>query len=430
MQGVFRGPGQGLEKYVSGSGLLYLSKSITLPHNERIVFDGHIIGVRDVAKYFQEHFENMGFMELVEDSTTWDGAWSLIYINSNGTVYAFTDPLGKKQLYYNSRGEISPSIISLVHAVDATDTDEIYKSEVNKWGYNTDDRTPWTHIKRVIPDQVHMFLGGTSQVVMKNYANWTPFLAGQSLRELVERSVAKEVMSIPDSVDSIGVLLSGGLDSSIIASILIQMRDRDELEGRKLNFYTINNSDDEEYVLAFEEAKGIKAERFSYDVSHEDMIKAFLINETPVDLGSMIPNQYMFSIIPEKVLFTGDGADELFGGYKRIADYDSQLSDVFEELRYYHLPRLEKAASAYGIDLRCPFLGYNVIRHALSIPYSERIHKACLKNAFRGLVPGVIIDRPKLPLKNDKIRKDPLSYRYELVKTFFENIPQIVYENL
>jgi asparagine synthetase B (glutamine-hydrolysing) len=149
-----------------------------------------------------------------------------------------------------------------------------------------------------------------------------------------------------------------------------------------------------------------------------DLKRALIINETPVDLGSMIPNQIMFELIPDKVVFTGDGPDEMFGGYRRIDQYDSQLSDIFEELPFYHFPRLNKSSEYFNKTLCCPYIDRSIVARALTLPLNERTHKKCLKDAYRGLIPDEIIDRKKLPLKNDELRNDPIKYRLKLVDEF------------
>lgn len=388
---------------------------INLPHNEKIVFDGFITKYAGKeAEYFKRLFKENGIRELIEEAQEWDGAWSIIYINQNGTGYCFTDPLGKKQLYYNTNGEISSSITFLA----APKVDELYKSEIGKWGYNTDDRTPWENVKRVMPNKVYMFIGGRFQHIVKDYFDFrwgSTKLDPAGFRSLVHNSVKEYLKGLPAGTKSIGVLISGGIDSSIIALELLKLA-----EGVTLNFYTINNVDDAPYVQMFADKFGIKFKTLSYSMDNVDIKNAMDINETPVDLGSMIPNQLMFSMIPEKIIFTGDGPDELFGGYRRIDEYDSQKSDVFQELSFYHLPRLERAASHFGIDLRCPWLSYDIIRYALSLPYPERMHKSPLKEAYKDELPAGIIQRPKLPLKNDKLRADPIKYRHELIKLFFD----------
>ena len=115
---------------------------------------------------------------------------------------------------------------------------------------------------------------------------------------------------------------------------------------------------------------------------------------------------------------TGDGADELFGGYQRAKDYDSQASDVFCELPYYHLPRLDRVHMRSTTEIRSPFLAPSVVAFALRLPRSERVGKKILKEAFRGLVSDAIIDRPKHPLKGPEYLDSPLLHRVKLEEAF------------
>ena len=174
----------------------------------------------------------------------------------------------------------------------------------------------------------------------------------------------------------------------------------------------------------FAEQFGIDVNVLSYDMSEVDLKQALYINETPVDLGSMVPNQKMFEMIPETIIFTGDGPDEMLGGYNRMDQYDSQLSDTFEELPFYHFPRLNKAAIYYGKTLVCPYLDRSIVSLALKVPLAERTHKKVLKNAYEGLIPDAIIARKKMPLKNDMLRADPLGYRMMLIKEFKSIVTQ------
>ncbi len=157
-------------------------------------------------------------------------------------------------------------------------------------------------------------------------------------------------------------------------------------------------------------------------------------NESPVDMGSVVPQYHLFDAIKKgsntRIVISGDGADELFGGYRRINQYDSQKSDVFHELTYYHLPRLDKLSMAHTLELRSPFLNHDIIRFALSLPFEERKNKKILKDTFKGLVPDSIIERSKLALKNEKIVTDQASYRMKIVKSYLDILTNTVGENL
>ena len=74
---------------------------------------------------------------------------------------------------------------------------------------------------------------------------------------------------------------------------------------------------------------------------------------------------------------------------------------------------------AHTIELRNPFLGHEVIRFSKSSYYpEERANKEILKTTFKDMVPKEIIERAKVPLKNEKIRTEPLEYRKKVIEIF------------
>jgi asparagine synthase (glutamine-hydrolysing) len=220
----------------------------------------------------------------------------------------------------------------------------------------------------------------------------------------------------------ISILLSGGLDSSIIGGMLLKL-------GADVSWYTINNGPDNEYVRECENYWGIKVNQLDYTMNAEDPAFSenlkeiyFKWNESPVDMGSVIPQYLLFDAIKKgtntRIVLSGDGADEMFGGYRRIDEYDSQGSDIFHELTHYHLPRLDKMSMAHTLELRNPFLNLELVQFAQQLPFELRKHKTVLKKAFKGLVPDSVIDRKKHPLKNERIVKDPLQYRIDAINYF------------
>lgn len=412
----------------------YVSKAFGLPHNELLFLDGFITKYKGrEGEFFYKFFKENSIYDLVEEAKYWDGCWAITYINQNGSVYCFTDPLGKKQLYYNKKGDICSQIKPLVSKDNHT-LDYLYFGAIQKWGYNIDDSTPFTEVKRIMPGRLYIFIGGVLQNVSPaHYFDWrwgSKELSPSILRSLVRNSVIEYAQDLPAKEKNIAILLSGGIDSSIISYELLQIKESGlALKGKNLRFYTINNQEDAPFVELFAKTFGVSVKSLSYDMKNVRLDEALSINETPVDLGSMVPNQLMFQNIPEKIIFTGDGPDEMFGGYRRIDEYDSQKSDIFHELSFYHLPRLEKASSYYGKDLRCPWLSFDIVRYALALPFEERKHKKHIKDAYKGLIPDEIIDRPKLPLKNDELRADPIAYRRKLVEHFINLVENNRYEN-
>lgn len=361
---------------------------------------------------------------------TWDGFWAIcIFDKNNGDVISFTDPLGKKCLYMNDEGEICSEVKGLVKPNYTIDP--VFISAVKKWGYNKDNRTTYSQVKRIIPNTIYSY-NMSAPMFVKTYANYwagifSPIaeLSGATYEEHMEWLWDKMVESVKNRLISknypVSVLVSGGLDSSIIAAIL------KEESSNKINWFSIEN-DETEYVNLLAEHLNIKVQMLSYNMD-EDLNSEIYSkwNESPIDLGSVIPQYHLFKAIKDqggdqRIVISGDGADELFGGYSRILEYDSQASDVFEELSFYHLPRLDKMSMAHTLELRSPFLNLDIVRFALNLPISWRKEKSILKDTFSPILPEGIINRKKIPLKNPQIREDKIKYRYKAVDLFLSGI--------
>lgn len=361
------------------------------------------------VEYLRDLFGANCLEDILLEANRWDGMWAICWYRKGQTI-AFTDPLGKKQLYYNQFGEICSEITPLVS--NFKDFDRYYQSEVFKWGYNWDDRTPWNTVKRIMPNTVYSFDNMTVKptIIRNNYFNWglgershfgkSTYAGG--LRRLVERSVKRRAMY---SKVPIGALVSGGLDSSIIASILHRM-------GLGVNLYTVGDNESK-FGMLLSEFLGVPITSLGPIPDDDCLERCLRHNETPIDLGSMIPQFRLMEKVREKVILTGDGADELF----RVDDYDSQLSDVFQELPFYHMPRLDRASMRSTVELRSPFLGHDVVRFALRLPREYRTHKRILKDAFRDDLPQEIIDQPK---ECQSIWQDPTAYRKKCHETFYK----------
>ena len=342
----------------------------------------------------------------------------------NDYISLMTDSLGIEPLYYNiDTFKYSDSINDLI---TTREKDGLYFSTVLKFGYNYDDRTPYKNIKRVLPGE-RVVLSKLNKHIHKEKGLEFDFnlKENKNIKDLMIEKVKKNLDEVPKEEKEIGVLLSGGIDSSIISAILLQLK-KENYFTQDLKFFSINNSEDTEYIELFEKRFNIKSTRLNYDLSElsdEEMKEVLKINETPVDLGSLFPTYVMFQELQKqniKYIFTGDGPDEMFGGYKRIDEYDSQLSDIFYELSYYHFPRLYKLAKYFGIVLKTPWCDEDVVRLAVNLPLEERTHKKIMKDNFKDLIPEEIINREKRPLKNDLIKEDKRSYRNKLVELFYE----------
>jgi asparagine synthase (glutamine-hydrolysing) len=377
---------------------------------ERDSYENDVEYLIDFFKCFQFYFTTNQLYTMNQ----WDGFWAIVILDlEKNLMMAFTDPLGKKQLYYDEEFNLCSEINPLVK--EKSEYDPLFKSTVLKFGYNLDNRTPYRNIKRVLPGRIYKFDLIEKEIITKKYWGWNfGFnLNKLDLIKLIHNSVKNRLLS---KKYPISLLLSGGLDSTIILYHLVSLKCKVD----DINIYSIENEEDFKYIKICEKFFDIKVKLINYEINESELGIIFKeFNETPIDLGSVIPQYNLFKQIKDKIVLSGDGADELFGGYHRINEYDSQKSDIFHELSFYHLPRLDRASMRYTIELRNPFLNHLIVRYALNLPYEERKNKKILKEIYKNLIPLEIIERKKEALKNNRIRKNKKEYWYDISKIFY-----------
>jgi len=332
-----------------------------------------------------------------------DGFWSFVTAiwdkeDLAYKVLAATDYLSQKPIYYRTDMEVLASEIDVLKEFGPVTRNDLFHSNVMKWGYDPSPRTPWMEIKQ-IPPGCYYYKGGIFP-----YWDWNKVKSNKCLKEDLKKSVKARL----GGQREVSLLLSGGLDSTIIFSIIKDL-------GYNVKVFHVDNQENEWANLAFNSFSTDGDTFQSISLDEVSDMEALIIHQTPVDLGSVKPQIAMAQAIRDKgsyCVMTGDGADELFGGYRRAAEYDSQFSDVFMELPYYHNPKLDRTMMRCTIELRSPFLSSAVVKYALQLPYSERNgEKKILKELFKDDVPKEILNRKKHALKTPEIRKDPMSKR-------------------
>lgn len=353
-----------------------------------------------------------------------DGFWSIAEIKDNGSARVLTDHLGIKPVYYWAEHDIFCSeIVPMFQLATEPEFDETYLSNCIKFGYDYSGRTPWKGITQVAPGTVmlHQRMKTSASFEPITYWDWKkvpvmvrnmdPGTTTNPLPKFLRNLLTDVTLTRASAVRhrTMGLLLSGGLDSTIVYSIL---RENGLLDDVLL--LSVENGESEFLP------PGVRMLPMD-GPSHTDLRDAVQIMQAPLDLGSLLPQIRLADALRRggvRVCLTGDGADELFGGYRRAQDYDSQASDVFCELPYYHLPRLDRVHMRSTTEIRSPFLSPSVVAFALRLPRAERTGKTILKQAFRGQIPDNIIDRPKHPLKGPEYLDSPLLHRVKLERTF------------
>jgi asparagine synthase (glutamine-hydrolysing) len=234
--------------------------------------------------------------------------------------------------------------------------------------------------------------------------------AAHKLQMLLEHSAEERVSGLKE----VAVAFSGGLDSSIIASLANKTGGNVVLDHVSLE----NNA---EVEFAKQAAEELKLPLHSYLYVEHDVPKAIqkvirLVEEPdPVKVSIGIPICWAAEKIAEMgcmVMLAGQGADELFGGYRRyVDDYleggnEKAQKAIFDDIIGMCEANLErdfKICNHFNIELRLPFATHEMAEFAIDLPLKlkmERtdntLRKLVLRRVARDLgLPEPVVDRPK-----------------------------------
>ena len=381
---------------------------IKLSGGRYLMFNGEIFNhpeeYENDVSFLVHFFSDPNWMNLLlaGAADSWDGFWAICIVEEN-KMYAFTDPLGKKQLYYR-RGCIASEIKPLLEHV-VFDPD-----------FNWDDpvitrRTPFLGVRRIRPNYLYEFKDGA----FINMYGAFPLVdlrrapLHKDLKKLLSKAVQQRHINL---LDNNTLFVSGGLDSTIILSHFKGTRAMDNLD-----LISIDNGESE-YVDIVEDWIGKEVRRVPSIGMSENPLYWY---EYPIEKGSLFPQYNLCKETKGSVIYTGDGADELFSGYSRAQRYDSQEFDIFTELPYYHNIRIDRMGMAFTKEIRCPFMSHDLVRLAVNTPWSSRKSKIQLKEAYKGIIPEGIINRSKSPLRIESMALDREKYSTS-VKNIYKSI--------
>ncbi|MEZ4472632.1 MAG: asparagine synthase B [bacterium] len=239
-----------------------------------------------------------------------------------------------------------------------------------------------------------------------------------ALREALIDAVRSHLMSdVP-----YGVLLSGGLDSSVVAAIAARLAEhRVESGGRerawwpRLHSFSIGleGSPDVEAAGRAAAALGTAHHAFRFTVEEGiDALSDVIWHLETFDVTTVRASTPMYLMARRikamgiKMVLSGEGSDELFGGYlyfHKAPDAEAFHAETVRKLDQLHLYdclRANKSMAAWGVEARVPFLDTAFVDHAMGIPARHklcgtRIEKHLLREAFSGWLPDDILWRQK-----------------------------------
>ncbi len=255
---------------------------------------------------------------------------------------------------------------------------------------------------------------------------WTSFDAVQDnesdiaqLRQSLEQAVERQLMSdVP-----YGVLLSGGLDSSIIAAVAkkyaarrIETDNQSEAWWPQLHSFAVGLKGSPDLAAARKMADYLKTVHHEIHFTIQeglDAIRDVVYHLETYDVTTIrasTPMYLMARVIKSmgiKMVLSGEGSDELFGGYlyfHKAPDAKSFHEETVRKLSKLHLYdclRANKSLAAWGVEGRVPFLDKEFMDVAMRLnpedkrPGNGRIEKHILRKAFEDMLPPEICWRQK-----------------------------------
>lgn len=239
------------------------------------------------------------------------------------------------------------------------------------------------------------------------------------LQESLEQAVCSHMMSdVP-----YGVLLSGGLDSSLIAALACQFAARRvEDQGRspawwpQVHSFSIGLEGSPDLIAAEKVANHLDTVHHGFTFTLQeglDALRDVIWHLETYDVTTIRASTPMYLMARKiramgiKMVLSGEGADEIFGGYlyfHKAPDAQSFHEETVRKLHrlhHYDCLRANKAMSAWGVEARVPFLDRGFLDVAMSLNpedkmiQSGRMEKHLLRSAFEGLLPDDILWRQK-----------------------------------
>ena len=348
--------------------------------------------------------------------TMLDGVFSFVLFDrTKRHVYVARDPLGVRPLYFyeglytdscNYIYGFASELKCLDHFYNHTDHSRVI-----------DQFTPGTY---------SMFTTVKDVFVLSkmNVPYYIPSFSNPSMKVDFKSAIQTSLL---DAVNKrcctterpIACLLSGGLDSSLIAALVNNYYNITGQQN-KLETYSIGLKESEDLKYARKVAEYLGTQHTEIVVTEEEMfesipdvvraIESYDTTSIRASIGNYLIGKYISTHSPAKVIFNGDGSDELFGGYLYMnkcpddIEFDKETRRLLKDIHLFDVLRSDKCISSHGLEPRTPFLDKTFVNTVLLLSptirnhnhlQSNRIEKYILRESFSDY--NDIYNKPILP---------------------------------
>jgi asparagine synthase (glutamine-hydrolysing) len=352
-------------------------KELSIKYN----LDGLIKSKSGDTHFLAEFIEKYG-VDFALTEINWEGSFIYLDMKSNEIVFV-RDHLGIKPLYYT-----------------IVDGKLLFSSEIK--GFKN---IACEEICTVLPGTINSYSLERREIITKKWWNLSASSEDDNLMNILRSAVEIRVPQEPYAV-----LLSGGLDSSIILSLAKKVHDN-------ITAYTLYTDESPDLPYARKLCKELNIPLVEVNADSSDVLRKKIPKIVEIVeawewqvINHSAPMDVLFEKIREdghKVILTGEGADELFFGYEDTNILDANKSEKERERRILDLHRtncrrLDRMSMAYGLECRVPFLDRRLVSLSLNYSYddcvSETRNKIPLRDIGEAILPEGFSNRKKLSL--------------------------------
>lgn len=316
-----------------------------------IVFNGEIYN-HEILKDELSHIEFKGHSDtetivnyfrtrsLSENLSNLNGIFAFAYLDKEKKQISLArDRYGIKPLYYYCDGDrmmFSSEMRPIIECLNPKVDEGMLMSSL-KMRYIPSPYSPYESIQKVEPGQIITFnLEQKSLLVSKEYYTKSAQIGGrrdeenklvQIYGDLFEKAVERQLMADVE----IGILLSGGVDSALVAAIA---KDKLKIKPKAFTIGFEGEHEADEIKFAKQTADILGLQHFNKKIGYSDFIgsmeKIIKIVEEPIGTTSIIPMYFLSELAAShvKVVLSGQGADEPLGGY-----YKYKAIPLLEKIR-------------------------------------------------------------------------------------------------
>ena len=319
-----------------------------------------------------------------------DGVFAFVlYDSNNSSIYVARDPFGVRPLYqlsnltnyclvgFASELKCLNEFVNLDSSIISSNNYNITQTKITQFTPGTYSifkfkNYIWTNSKQNIPYFIPSFSSPN------NKFDWQVYF--ENIIVNLTKSVEKRCLA---TERPIACLLSGGLDSSLITALVNEFY-KSKYPDKKLETYSIGllGSEDLKYArivanyLDTNHTEIIVTEKEMFDAIPEVIhaIESYDTTSVRASIGNYLLGKYISKNSSAKVIFNGDGADELCGGYLYMKscpdsiEFDKETRRLLKDIHLFDVLRSDKSISSHGLEPRTPFLDRNFVNYYLSIP--------------------------------------------------------------